>query len=412
MDATLNPPIEMRITRRRPALWSQDIIGWALLLPSVILLVVGLIIPILGFLREGVSNAEIPESLPRTVAVIRQWDGNGLPPSSTFATAVEDLTEAQAHGTIGALARRMNFLETGFRTLFMKSGNMISQQKINGDEDAKAALIAIDKRWGEPDVWLRIKTESGHFTNSYYLNAVDMEKTPAGDIVSVPPDRKLFVDLFFRTFYISFVVTAITLLLGYPAAHLLANAPKKWTPILLVAVLLPFWTSMLVRTTGWIVLLQDEGLINKALRAMGIIDGSLPLFHNRFAVVIAMVHVLLPYMILPLYASMKEIPPQFMRAASSLGANPLRAFVRVYLPQTIRGAAAGSILVFILALGYYVTPQLVGGPADQMVSQFIAIYTNQSLNWGLASSLGTILLVITLALYLVFARLSGGKAGL
>lgn len=411
MDASLNPPIALRRPARKLFAWPKDTVGLALLIPSMVLLVAGLILPMIGFLFEGISNAEIPGSLPRTVAIIRDWDGHDLPPTDAFGAVAADLAEAQSKGEIGGLARRMNFLESGYRTLFMKSGNMIGRAPVTDDTQAKAALVGIDKRWGEADLWLRIRSESGRLTNSYYLNAIDMEKTPAGDIVSVPESRQLFIGLFIRTFNISFVVTIFTLLLGYPAAYLLAKAPKKWTPVLLVAVLLPFWTSILVRTTAWVVLLQDEGLINKTLRALGLIDSALPLFHNRFAVIIAMVHVLLPYMILPLYGAMKEVPPQLMRAASSLGANPVRAMVRVYIPQTLRGAAAGSLLVFILSLGYYVTPQLVGSPADQMVSQFIAIYTNQSLNWGLASSLGTLLLAITLALYFVFARLSGGKAG-
>jgi putative spermidine/putrescine transport system permease protein len=220
---------------------------------------------------------------------------------------------------------------------------------------------------------------------------------------------RIFVALFARTFLISLAVAAICLILGYPAAHMLAIASPRWAPILFGLVLLPFWTSTLVRTTAWVVLLQSEGLINRTLRYVGLIERPLELFANRFAVLVAMTYVLLPYMILPLYGVMKSMPPELMRAAGNLGANPWRAFLRVYLPQTFSGISAGFLLVFILSLGYYVTPALVGGPSDQMISYFIALYTNETLNWGLASALGCVLLVATAALYAVFNLLSGDK---
>ena len=175
----------------------------------------------------------------------------------------------------------------------------------------------------------------------------------------------------------------------------------------MILVLLPFWTSLLVRTAAWVVLLQREGPINGVLQALRITEQPLQLIYNRFGLYVAMTHVLLPFMILPLYSVMRAIPPQLMRAAASLGARPVRAFAQVYLPQTAPGIGAGCLLVFILAIGYYITPALVGGTDDQMISYFIAFFTNQTMNWGMAAALGAVLLAATLILFALYARLVG-----
>ena len=213
--------------------------------------------------------------------------------------------------------------------------------------------------------------------------------------------------MFLRTFLVALSVTALCLVLGFPVAYLLATRPPRIANLLMILVLLPFWTSLLVRTTAWVVLLQTNGVVNEILTGLGLIGEPLQLVYNRVGVLIAMTHVLLPFMILPLYSVMRSIPPAHLRAASSLGARPVGAFLRVYLPQTLPGIGAGALLVFILALGYYITPALVGGPADQMISCFIAFYTTSTVNWGMASALGLLLLVATLALYAVYARLVG-----
>jgi putative spermidine/putrescine transport system permease protein len=163
-------------------------------------------------------------------------------------------------------------------------------------------------------------------------------------------------------------------------------------------VLLPFWTSLLVRTTAWVVLLQNKGIVNDSLIALGVLQEPTQLIYNRIGVCVAMTHVLLPFMILPLYSVMRGISPSFVRAARSLGSPPTTAFLRVYLPQCLPGIGAGCLLVFVLALGYYITPALVGGAGDQMIAYFIAFYTTSTINWGLASALGVVLLVATLVL--------------
>ncbi len=223
----------------------------------------------------------------------------------------------------------------------------------------------------------------------------------------VPAQQAIYLDIFARTFTIGAGVTLLCLLLGYPLAYKLATLPTRISNLLMILVLLPFWTSLLVRTAAWVVLLQREGPINGVLQALGLTDHPLQLVYNRFGLYVAMTHVLLPFMVLPLYSVMRGIPPQYMRAAASLGAEPLRAFLKVYLPQTVPGIGAGCLLVFILAIGYYITPALVGGTNDQMVSYFVAFFTNQTINWGMAAALGAVLLAATLVLFALYARLVG-----
>jgi putative spermidine/putrescine transport system permease protein len=180
----------------------------------------------------------------------------------------------------------------------------------------------------------------------------------------------------------------------------------------MILVLVPFWTSILVRVAAWIVLLQSEGLVNHALQSLHLINQPLALLFNRTGVVIAMVHILLPFMILPLYSVMQGVPPTYLRAAVSLGSPPLAAFFRVYVPQTYAGIGAGALLVFILSIGYYVTPALLGGPDDQMLSYYIAQYTNVTVNWGMACALGALLLAATLVLYGIYRRVTNSELSL
>ncbi|MCY3777514.1 MAG: ABC transporter permease, partial [Candidatus Aminicenantes bacterium] len=186
-------------------------------------------------------------------------------------------------------------------------------------------------------------------------------------------------------------------------------APPRRANLLLLLVLVPFWTSLLVRTTSWIVLLQTEGVVNDLLVALGLIadENRISMIYNMTGTVVAMTHVLLPFMVLPIYSVMRTIPPLYMSAAASLGASFPQAFRRVYWPQTLPGVGAGSLLVFILSIGYYITPALVGGQSGQLISNMIAYHMQQSLNWGLAAALGSILLGCVVALYLLYDRVVG-----
>ncbi len=275
-------------------------------------------------------------------------------------------------------------------------------------EDIKAAFIDIDEDWASVEVWQTIQTYSPDFTNGYFLNSIDMQKSPDGAEWR-PEDQQIYLTLFWRTMLMSFVITCSCILLGYPVAWLLANLPASKANLLMILVLLPFWTSLLVRTSAWKVLLQQQGVINELLVWIGLVgdENRLALINNATGTIIAMTHILLPFMILPLYSVMKTIPPSYLRAAKSLGATNWTAFWRVYFPQSVPGIGAGSILVFILSIGYYITPEIVGGTKGVFISNRIAYHISSSLNWGLAAALGSILLAIVLIFYWMYDKIVG-----
>lgn len=209
------------------------------------------------------------------------------------------------------------------------------------------------------------------------------------------------------TFELAFTVTVICLLLGYPLAYLASQLPRRWASLLLLCVLFPFWTSLLVRTYAWLVLLQRRGLVNTWLQKLGIIEEPLRLVHNFTGTAIGMTHIMLPFMVLPLYATMKTISEDYMRAAANLGASPIRAFWQIYVPLSFPGLTAGLIVVFVLSLGFYVTPALLGGGRVMMWAMQIERSTTVYADWGAASAMGVVLLVITLGILWLVSRLTG-----
>ena len=392
----------LRRTQRRAQLKAA-----LLILPLLLFLLLNFLLPIGLMLYRGVHDPEVAAVFPETAAALREWDGRGLPDSGTAAVFAAELAAARGTEAMSFVANRLNFDINGFRSLLLKTARRAPPPDA---PDALRALIAVDPLWGEVEHWAAIKRASGPYTDFYLLAALDLKESAGGDIKAVPPEQAVFQDVFIRTFWISLVVTLSCLALGYPVAYLLATLPAGISNLLMLLVLLPFWTSLLVRTTAWVVLLQTDGVVNGLLQWAGLIAEPVRLIYNRVGVYIAITHVLLPFLILPLYSVMKGIPKTTMRAAISLGAHPFVAFARVYLPQTLPGIAAGCLLVFISAIGYYITPALIGGAGDQMISYFIAFYTNQTMNWGMAGALGVILLAATLLLYVVYGRISGGAA--
>ena len=377
------------------ALRRQRLAALGLVAPLFCFILLTFIIPIGDMLTRSVDNNIVSETLPRSTAALQDWDSTSseLPGETAFEAMVLDLQEAKANRTNTRVGQRLNYERSGMSSLFRSSG-----RKAGKIEAApyKEQLIEADKRWGQVETWQTIKLFSPKKTAGYYLAAVDAERAPDGSIQRVDPKSRIYLSLFGRTLMMSLVITLLTLLLGYPIAYLLAKVPTRIGNLLIILVLLPFWTSLLVRTTAWIALLQQEGVINSFLVAIGIIgdDGRLAMIHNATGSIIAMTHILLPFMVLPLYSVMKTIPPSYMRAAESLGAHPWRAYWRVYFPQTIPGIGAGAILVFIIAIGYYITPELVGGVSGTFISNRIAYHISGSLNWGLAAALGVVLLAI------------------
>lgn len=382
----------------------------ALTLPLLAFLLLTFLVPIGALLKRAVENPEVSGSLPRTGQALKLWNREETPPPSAFAAVAADLAALPDRADAGALARRLNTEVAGARSLIL---NTYKALPIDGaPAEVKAKMLALDERWAELKYWQAIAKNSSPWTPDYLLASVDLKRDAQGEVVRMPPEQRVFAPILGRTFQISAVVTLVCLLLGYPLAYWLSTLSARKANVLMILVLVPFWTSILVRVAAWIVLLQSGGLVNGALQGLGFIEQPLPLLFNRTGVVIAMVHILLPFMILPLYSVMKSVPGTYLRAAVSLGSAPLAAFFRVYLPQTYPGIGAGALLVFILSIGYYVTPALLGGADDQMLSYYIAQYTNVNINWGMACALGALLLGATLVLYAVYRRIVKSEVSL
>ena len=389
--------------------------AFALTLPLLLFLALTFLVPIAALLARAIENPEVATALPRTVVALHGWNREGTPPDQAYAALVHDLASLPGVAEAGGLARRLNSEVPGARSLVMstyRAQPLPQTTPASSAAEIRSALLALEPRWGEPPYWQAIAKNGSRWTPDYLLAALDLRRNAKGAVVQVAPEQRAFVRILARTFEISAIVTLWCLLLAYPLAYWLSTLSARRANVLMILVLVPFWTSILVRVAAWIVLLQSEGLINHALRDMHLISQPLALLFNRTGVVIAMVHILLPFMILPLYSVMKGVPPTYLRAAISLGSSPLAAFVRIYVPQTYAGIGAGTLLVFILSIGYYVTPALLGGPDDQMLSYYIAQYTNVNVNWGMACALGALLLSATLLLYAIYRRVTNSELSL
>lgn len=372
--------------------------------PLFFVMLIFYFVPIGLMFYRSIDNSQMREILPATAKAIQQWDGEGLPGEPAYAAMVADMKHAYPNRTLARAGRRLNFDLVGFYSLLLKSGRKVSRL---GGPPYKAALIKLDKKWGDPRYWKVLKRGLKNTTLIYLLAALDFRYNDNNRIVGVPDNQAIYRSIIARTIYISLSVTLLCLVIGFPIAYYMATATPRTRNILMILLLLVFWTSLLVRTLSWIVVLQKKGVVNNLLLSSGLVSHPLNLVFNRIGVYIAMTHVLLPFMVLPLYSVMRGIPPHYVRAARSLGATSIVAFIRVYIPQTKAGIGAGSLIVFIQALGYYITPALVGGPKDQMLSYFVAFFVNERVNWSMASALGVMLLVLTGSFYLIFGRRVG-----
>ena len=400
-------PLKQSLSR---SLRQQKIRALLLIAPLLIFIFVAFIMPIVSMLSRSVENDLVSKTLPQTVQALQSWDAlSGELPSepvyAAFALDIQNAAKAKVHTKVGL---RLNYEKSGIASLFKKTARKAKKWDIQNDGPFKDKLIKVHKGWGEIEVWKTLKTHSPRYTSGYFLNAIDMRKTAEGADFQ-PEDKTILIKLFQRTLIMSFIITFSCILLGYPVAWLLANLPMRQANLLMILVLLPFWTSLLVRTSAWKVMLQQQGVINDILVQLSLVsdEARLIMINNEIGTIVAMTHILLPFMILPMYSVMQTIPPSYLRAAKSLGATNWTAFWRVYFPQSVPGIGAGSILVFILAIGYYITPEIVGGTKGVFISNRIAYHILKSLNWGLAAALGTILLVAVLVLYWTYDKIVG-----
>lgn len=379
--------------------------AFLLVLPLLLFIVLTFLVPIGYMLKRSFEHDGFASSAPSVVAWLGENPGfdPANPPEEAYAALVEDLARMQVDKTTGVAGTRINYSVPGSISMFKKG----AREAKNLTPPFKDALLAVDPQWASPALWRGMASASNAYTTEFYLVASDMKLNDDGWARGEDSER-IYLYLFFKTFLVSGIITVLCLLLAFPVSHLLATLPMAKSSILMIFVLLPFWTSLLVRTSAWIALLQEQGVVNDLLVGIGLLsdDGRLTMMYNMTGTIVAMTHVLLPFMILPLYSVMKVIPPSYARAARSLGATSWTTFRRVYLPQTLPGIAAGSLLVFILAVGYYITPALVGGADGSLISNFIDFHMDKS-NWSLAAAIAGMLLAAILVLYWLYDRLIG-----
>jgi putative spermidine/putrescine transport system permease protein len=395
-------PLKSALARaQRRAQWR----ALGLVLPLLIFVLLTFIVPIGQMLYRSVYNPGFSENMPEISAWFADHPQGTDPDETAYSALINDLRASSDAKTIGVVGTRINYEVSGSRSLFTS----FARKAKDLQPPYKDGMIALDEKWGDPMLWSAMRNASTPHTTNFYVAALDREIGADGSVQKVREESRIYVPLFWRTMFISGVIAAICLLLGFPVAHLLATLPLRHSNLLMILVLLPFWTSLLVRTTSWMVLLQSQGVVNNVLVSMGIVSDAnrIQMMYNQTGTIIAMTHILLPFMILPLYSVMRNIKPTYVRAARSLGANNWTAFWRVYVPQTVPGMGAGILLVFILAVGYYITPALVGGSTGQLFSNMIAFHMQKSLNWSLAAALASILLGAVLLLYWLYDRLVG-----
>ncbi len=375
-----------------------------LVAPPLAFLIFLFVIPIGNMLMRSVDDTLINQVIPNTFEAFEAWDKTSEPSEAMFEAFYTDLKNAERI-EIGKVSVRMNYAKPGWRSLIKRTARKIKRM----EPPYKEAFLEADDRWADKEFWLSLGIMKDRYTMGYYLNAVDRTYDFDKNIIHVEEERKVYNLLWWRTILVSILVTIACLVLAYPVSYLLATLPMRISNLLMICVLMPFWTSLLVRIVAWMIMLQQNGVVNDTLVAAGILsdENRLAMMYNFNGTVIVMTQILLPFMILPIYSVMKTIPPSYMKAAQNLGATPTLAFVRVYMPQTIPGVGAGCILVFIVAIGYYITPELVGGKDGRLIGNMVAYHMQRSLNWGLAAAMGTILLVVILVLYWIYDKIVG-----
>src|SRR5690554_2964670 len=392
---------ELKALRRR------RVLALALVAPLLLFIFFSFVAPIASMLYRSVYSPDVVELIPDTVAALASWEQNAQPGPDVLTAMATELNQLATERKAGVLAAAVNRAWPGASSLINATARkMRKHDNTTLRETGAQLLIDADSRWEQIGLWRAIHQVGRVYTDTHYLTALDLERNTNNEIQSRESAR-IYIQLYSKTLILALTITLLCVVLGYPLAYYLAHAPRTTAGILMVFVLLPFWTSLLVRTTAWIALLQTNGVVNSTLLWAGLISQPLEILYTRYATIIAMTHILLPFMILPLYSVMKSIDPSYVRAALSMGSRPFSAFLRIYLPLSLPGLSAGTLLVFIISVGYYITPALVGGTDGQMISNLIAFHMQQSSNWGLAAALGTLLLVLILTLYWVYDRLVG-----
>ena len=383
--------------------------AFLLVCPLLFFLIITYVFPIGEMFTRSIDDKMITNMLPNTFKSMESWDGQEMPEEDVFENFYIDFKKLVENKEHGKLAQRLNKEKNGFNTILKKLFRQIQRNKIDENGSFKEQITSLHKRFNDVEYWRAIKRTAPPYTMAKYLKGMDLFIDENGGIAQVEEDRRIHRILWLRTLEIAFFVTVFCFLMGYPIAHLLATLPMKYSNLLMICVLLPFWTSLLVRTASWMILLQQQGIVNDFFVMIGLVsdDNRPEMMYNKVGTYVAMTQILLPFMVLPLYSVMKTISPSLMRAGKSLGGTPFVAFWKVYFPLTIPGIGAGCLLVFILAIGYYITPALVGGASGTLISNQIAFHMKSTLDWSFASAMGLMLLTGVLAIYWLYNKIVG-----
>ena len=342
-----------------------------LVAPLLFFLIITYVFPIGDMLFRSVDDKMVTQMLPKTFKAMENGMVKSCPDEEVFAAFHEDFIKLVEDKREGKLSTQLNYTKNGFKSIIKK---LRRKSKKFEEGNYKEQIMSVHKRWADVEYWRAIKRRAPEFTSQKYLKGMDMYVNEEGKIVSVEEDRRIHRVLWLRTLGDCILCNSLLFLMAYPIAHLLATLPMKYSNLLMICVLLPFWTSLLVRTASWMILLQQQGIVNDFFVGIGLVadDNRPEMMYNKTGSYVAMTQILLPFMVLPLYSVMKTISPSLMRAGKSLGGTPFVAFWKVYFPLTIPGIGAGCLLVFILAIGYYITPALVGGASGTLISNQIA----------------------------------------
>ena len=380
----------------------------ALTLPLAAFIGVALVLPTGWLAARSVYQPLVADSLPETLALLEAWDSQRLPAEAVYRSAAREFQQLLERRAISSVATRVNRERSGMHSAIIRAARQLRGKQ---PDSWREAMIEVHSAWADAQAWEALRRAGERFTLRHYIHAIDLEQNADGTLVARESGRRIHLSLLGRTLLTSLAVSLICLVLGYPLAYFITHSPPRWANLALLAILLQFWISMLVRTSAWIVMLQSHGLANDLLVATGLVsdDGRLPMIYNMTGTIISTTHAMLPFLVLPLYSVMRSIPPQYARAAASLGANRWQRFVHVYWPLTLPGVAAGTMLVFMLSIGQYVTPTLIGGQSGQFFSNVIDYHMQKTLNWNLAAALNVVLLICALALFVAYSRLIGLK---
>lgn len=377
--------------------------GVALTFPLVIFLAAFFLWPLFNIFSTAVSNPAVHDVFPTLAHEAQGWSNDEPPTPAMQRALITDVRAANDPQAFGNAVRVLNAENSGFRSLFRKTREAVMAGDVIPD------LVEVDPRWADAVYWRVLVSNLSRYTDRFLLAAIDLHRDEAGHIVTDQSASWLHVNVLLRTLGISAIVVLGCAVIGLPYAVVMVTVGPLVRKLLLIMVLLPLWTSSLVRVTAWFIILQNNGLINDLLMTIGITSAPVQLLFTRLGVLVAMIHVMLPFMVLPIFGVLMGVPRNLLPAAMSLGASYPRAVWHVLVRQSLRGVATGALFVFMTSLGFYILPALLGGATDQLVSSLIASYALANANWAMASALGLLLLVSTMAIHIVYRRVSGAE---